>query len=71
MHIDDLFIHQARLKNLPKLIISYHRFLKNNNSFDSMVSFSDYLSTIKFPNSLKPRKENVEHIIQDSLLPSE
>lgn len=71
MHIDDLFIHQARLKNLPKLIISYHRFLKNNNSFDSMVSFSDYLSTIKFRNSLKPRKENVEHIIQDSLLPPE
>ncbi|WP_298485903.1 hypothetical protein [uncultured Maribacter sp.] len=71
MHIDDFFIHQTRLRKLPKLILSYHRFLKSHKSFDSMVSFSDYLSTFKFPNSHKPRKENVDHIIQDSLLPPE
>lgn len=71
MHIDDFFIHQTRLRKLPKLILSYHRFLKSHKSFDSMISFSDYLSTFKFPNSNKPRKENVDHIIQDSLLPLE
>ncbi|WP_179350047.1 hypothetical protein [Winogradskyella pacifica] len=71
IHIDDFFIHQVRLKRLSKLIVSYHKFLKSKKSFDSMISFSDYLNTFKFPKSLTPRRENVSHIISNSLLPSE
>lgn len=71
IHIDDFFVHQGRLKKLSKLIMSYHKFLKSKESFDSMISFSDYLNIFKFPKLLRPRKENVSHIIKDSLLPSE
>jgi len=70
MYIDDFFIHQVRLKKLPKLIISYYKSIENTSSFNSMISFTDYLDVFKFPNSLKLKK-NVEHIMQDSLLPSE
>lgn len=71
IHIDDFFIHQNRLRKLPQLIISYHRFLRDKESFDSMISFSDYLRVIKFANSSKSNRESVQHIIEDSLLPEE
>lgn len=71
IHIDDFFKHQTRLKRLSKLIIDYHKFLKNKQAFDSMISFSDYLDNVKFTKLLNPRKENIKHIIKDSLLPSE
>lgn len=70
MYIDDFFIYQVRLKKLPKLIISYYKSIENTSSFNSMISFTDYLDVFKFPNSLKLKK-NVEHIIQDPLLSSE
>lgn len=69
IHIDDFFIHQNRLRKLPQLIISYHRFLRDKESFDSMISFSDYLRIIKFANSSNSNRESVQHIIEDSLLP--
>lgn len=71
IHIDDFFKHQVRLKNLKKLIVKYHRYIKKKGLFDSMISFSDYLSFEEFPKSLDPKRENVEHILKDSLLPRE
>lgn len=71
IHIDDFFIHQTRLKRLNKLILEYHKFLRDKHGFEAMISFSDYLDRFKFPKSLNPRKEHVQHIIKDSLLPPE
>ena len=71
IHIDDFFRHQVRLKNLKKLIVKYHRYINKKVLVDSMISFSDYLSFEEFPKSLDPKRENVEHILKDSLLPIE
>ena len=71
IHIDDFFKHQVRLKNLMKLIVKYHKYIKKKELFDSMISFSDYLSFEEFPKSLHSKRENVEHILKNSLLPLE
>ncbi|KXO01259.1 hypothetical protein LS48_01995 [Aequorivita aquimaris] len=71
IHIDDFFKHQVRLKNLKKLIVKYHKYIKKNELFDSMISFSDYLSIEEFPKSLNSKRENIKHILEDSLLPPE
>lgn len=71
IHIDDFFIHQDRLKKLTDLIKSYHKFIGNNVSFDSMFSFSDYLRVVKFKIPLKPKRKSVQHIIHNSLLPQD
>ena len=41
IHIDDFFKHQVRLKNLMKLIVKYHKYIKKKELFDSMISFSE------------------------------
>ena len=71
IHIDDFLFHRDRLKKLDGIIIKYHNYLKNRNGFDVMVSFTDYLDNILFDGNPPLKKKSVEHILENSLLPSE
>lgn len=71
IHIDDFLFHRDRLKKLDGIIIKYHNYLKNKNGFDVMVSFTDYLDNILFDGNPPLKKKSVEHILENSLLPSE
>lgn len=69
IHIDDFLYHQKRLKKLSKIIDRYHRYINKVEGFDSMISFSDFLTTKVFLKRPKISKKIVSHIFKDSLLP--
>jgi len=71
IHIDDFLFHRDRLKKLDSIIIKYHNYLKNKNGFDVMISFTDYLDNILFDGNPPMKRSAVEHILENSLLPSE
>lgn len=71
IHIDDFLFHRDRLKKLDSIIINYHNYLKNKNGFDVMISFTDYLDNILFDGNPPMKRSSIEHILENSLLPSE
>lgn len=71
IHIDDFLFHQTRLKKLSKIIDQYHKYIKSKNSFDAMISFTDYLKTEVYLEPQTISRKNVAHIIEGSLLPPE
>ena len=71
VHIDDFLYHQTALKKLDLVILKYHNYLKNKNGFDLMISFTDYLDTELFRGRAPLLRKNIEHILEDSLLPAE
>lgn len=70
IHIDDFLYYNSYLKKLDTLIEQYHKYVKNINNFDSMVSFSFYLDSEKFKDVSPLKKVKVDEVLKDSLLPN-
>lgn len=70
--VDDLLLHQSKIKNLYRYIDKYHKYLVNKKSLDKYMSFSDYLTNVVFAKTGNPvLKKDVYHILDNSLLPAE
>lgn len=67
IHIDDLLFYNKDLKRLDILINEYFKFISKNDYFNEMISFSVFLSIVKFPNYRKLNERQIRNFIKDSL----
>lgn len=68
IHIDDLLFYDKDLKKLDGLIKDYHKYLSNKEYIEEMISFSVYLSTIKFPNYKRLNEKQIKEFVKDSFI---
>lgn len=68
IHIDDLLFYNKDLKKLDGLIKDYHKYLSNKEYIEEMISFSVYLSTIKFPNYKRLNEKQIKEFVKDSFI---
>lgn len=68
IHIDDLLFYDKDLKQLGVLIKDYHKYLSNKEYIEEMISFSVYLSTIKFPNYKRLNEKLIKEFVKDSFI---
>lgn len=68
IHIDDLLFYDKDLKQLDVLIKDYHKHLSNKEYIEEMISFSVYLSTIKFPNYKRLNEKQIKEFVKDSFI---
>lgn len=71
IHIDDLIKYQTYLKKLHIVIDSYHSYVNKKDAIDEMISFSDYLNTELLVGKSIIRKNDIQHLLENSLLPKE
>lgn len=68
LHIDDLLFYDKDLKHLDRLIKDYHKYLSNKEYIGEMISFSVYLSTIKFPSYKRLNEKQINEFVKDSFI---
>ncbi|WKL44888.1 hypothetical protein [Flavobacterium sp. ZE23DGlu08] len=71
IHINDFLYYNESLKKLDVIIQEFHKYTSNKNAIDGMLSFSNFIDFFKFPGKRKIKRESIDHILKDSLLPSE
>lgn len=70
IHINDLLLRTTGLKKMDLLIEDYYKYCKTQKVVDEMISFSDYLDTVKFKNNSSIDHNSFKKMIKSSILSS-